>query len=85
MIMNPHVENSLIGAILIDPKKVLPEAALTLTAEAFQFGPSQRVYEICLDLLYVIQLWFSTERICKKPASPQEICDDAGFYLWFFV
>lgn len=50
MIMNPHVENSLIGAILIDPKKVLPEAALTLTAEAFQFGPSQRVYEICLDL-----------------------------------
>ena len=50
MIMNPHVENSLTGAILIDPKKVLPEAALTLTAEAFQFGPSQRVYEICLDL-----------------------------------
>ena len=50
MIMNPHVENSLIGAILIDPKKVLPEAALILTAEAFQFGPSQRVYEICLDL-----------------------------------
>lgn len=50
MIPNADAEKCLIGDIITDPQKVMPEAALLLTTEDFYSPEFKSIYEVCQTL-----------------------------------
>ena len=49
LIYDFQAERSLIGAMLIAPEKVIPEAALSLSPNCFYHGLCRQVYSTCVE------------------------------------
>lgn len=50
MMSSKEAEQSVLGSMLIDPKKVMPIVIHSLTAKDFEFQSNQNLFQICVDL-----------------------------------
>ena len=67
LIYDFQAERSLIGAMLIAPEKVIPEAALSLSPKCFYHGLCRQVYSTCVEYFKL-----------GKPIDPITISAESG-------